>query len=116
MSDPCSQHHRIGTIEKNMDGVMEKLQAMESKFDGKLDLILMQINKIAVLEANHANHSSALGRAFDKVEKLEEDSRRLNEFKSKAEGMAQLAWVLWGSIGAGTLALMFKVFLASNGG
>lgn len=45
MSDPCSQHHRIGTIEKNMDGLMEKLSSMESKFDGKLDLILMQINQ-----------------------------------------------------------------------
>lgn len=114
--EPCTQLHRISTLEKSTDALMDKLLSIENKFDGKLDLILMQINKIAVLEANHANHSSALGRAFDKIDEIESDNRRLNDWKSHTEGMARMAWMLWGSLGAGTLALIYKVFLTTNGG
>ncbi len=110
MTEPCTQHHRITNLEKSYEGLMEKLQIIENKFDGKLDLILMQINKIAVLEANHNNHSQAMGRAFSKIEQLETDNRKLNDFKSTTEGMAKLAWVIWGTLGAGVFTLIIKVF------
>jgi hypothetical protein len=103
--------HRIDVLEKRDETIFAALKKMEDKFDSKLDLILFQINKIAVLEANHNNHAQGMQRAFSKIESLESADRELEAFRNKTEGMAKMAWILWGAIGSGVLALLVEVFL-----
>jgi len=111
MTEPCSQSYRLENLEKRDETVFNALKKMEDKFDSKLDLILFQINKIAVLEANHNNHATSLDRAIAKIESLEHADKEMSAFRHKTEGMAKMAWLLWGAIGSGVLALLVEVFL-----
>jgi hypothetical protein len=114
MTEPCHYEHRISSLEKKDETLFGILKNMEDKFDSKLDLILFQINKIAVLEANHTNHAASMQRAFQKIENLEGENRKLNTFKDRTEGMAKMAWLLWGSVGGLVGFLLIKVFFGSN--
>ena len=108
MSEPCSQIHRMDTIEKREDALIKTLEMMENRFDAKLDLILSQISKIAVLEVNHQNSSNAINRAFSKLEEIEKTTRDLLTFRDHTEGMAKMAWLLWGVMGTGLGFLILK--------
>lgn len=110
MPDPCSQLHRIDTLERKDESIFSALKKMEDKFDSKLDLILFQISKIAVLEANHQHQSSALDRAFKKIEDLEKSVEGTVAFKHKTEGMAKMAWYLWAALSGVVGFLLIKVF------
>lgn len=110
MPDPCSQTHRLDALERKDESIFTTLKKMEDKFDSKLDLILFQINKIAVLEANHQHHSTALDRAFGKLEAMESDLRESQAFQHKTEGMARMAWYLWAAISGAVGFLIVKVF------
>lgn len=105
----CTSMHRIENLERKEDIVFAALKKMEDKFDAKLDLILFQIQKIAVLEANHINHQAGLSRAFEKLESLEEQARDLYAFKNHTSGMAKMAWVLWSALGISVAGLLVKV-------
>jgi hypothetical protein len=107
----CPNDHRIEVLEKQYEKLQESIKKMEDKFDSKLDLILFQINKIAVLEANHNNHSAAVNRAFGRLEDVQKELDNLKQFQSHTEGMARMAWLLWGTIGAAVAGIIFKVFL-----
>jgi len=113
MTEPCTYQHRLDALEKQDSLVFDALKKMEDKFDSKLDLILFQINKIAVLEANHNNHAAGMERAFHKIERLEMDNRTLTTFRDRTEGMAKMAWVLWGSISGLVGFLLVKVLFPS---
>jgi len=107
--DSCTSLHRIETLERKEDVVFTAIKKMEDKFDAKLDLILFQIQKIAVLEANHQNHQAGMARAFDKIEYLESQARDLQAFKNHTSGMAKMAWVLWSALGISVAGLLVKV-------
>jgi hypothetical protein len=82
---------------------------MEDKFDAKLDMIIFQINKVAVLEEKHTYQSQALGRAFEKLGMIETDVDTLKSFKDKTEGMARMAYLLWAAMGISLGAVIMKV-------
>jgi hypothetical protein len=116
---------RLVTLENQDEGLREALH----KFESKLDLILAQVSKIAVLEANHTHHSSGLDRAFVQittvdrkldahVEVLVSRMGQFEEFMNKTRGMAQMAYLLWGAFGAGLALIFVKVmfFMSSHGG
>lgn len=109
MGDPCNQDTRISTMERRYESLLESIKKMEDKFDGKLDLILFQVNKVAVLEEKHTSQSQALGRAFQKIETLEGHIDDLSSFKNRAEGMARMAFVLWSALGISVGAIAVKV-------
>lgn len=110
MSDPCNYVSRIDALERRDDSIFSAIKKMEDKFDSKLDLILFQISKIAVLEANHQHQSTALDRAFKKIEDLQKSVDVTLEFKNKTEGMAKMAWYLWGGLSGVVGFLLIKVF------
>lgn len=111
MSEPCTSIHRIAQLERRDESIMEALKKMEDRFDSKLDLILFQINKIAVLEANHNNQSASISRAFTKIEDLEVAMVDIQAFKNHTKGMAKMAWFLWGAMSGAIGFLVIKVFL-----
>jgi len=114
MTMPCDQAFRISSLEQRDELMLREFKDVSLKFDGKLDTILFQLGKIAVLEVNHQNHSSSMERAFSKLGELEKECSTLRSFKSHTEGMAKMAWMLWGSLGAGVITLLVKVFLVGH--
>jgi hypothetical protein len=124
VSAECSQEPRLVALEQQDNALHKALD----KFDTKLDAILTQVSKIAVLEANHSHHSDGLGRAFKAIADLnnkhDADDVAINgrlsdleKFMNKTTGMAQLAYILWGAMGGGLILLTVKVlfFMGSNG-
>ncbi len=107
----CQQTHRIESLEKRDEALIESLKTLENRFDAKLDLILSQISKIAVLEVNHQNATSAINRAFSKLEEVEKTTRELVTFRDHTEGMAKMAWLLWGLMGTGLGFLIIKAIV-----
>ena len=114
MTEPCSFIHRIENLEKRDDDMVSMLGKMESKFDSKLDMIILQINKVAVLEASHQAHSSAMDRCFKALEKLTVKLDEFDAFRNRTEGMATMAWLVWGMMGSGIGFLMFKVLFGGS--
>lgn len=109
----CKHEGRIVMLEQQDISIKESL----NKFETKLDLILLQISKVAVLETNHTNQNEALGRAFKRIETIENTTSNIMEFVNKTKGMATLAYILWGAVGAGLFMLGVKVlfFMGSHG-
>lgn len=114
MTMPCDQTYRITALEQRDEVMLKEFKEVSQKFDGKLDTILFQLGKIAVLEVNHQNHSSSMERAFSKLGELEKECSELRGFKSHTEGMAKMAWLLWGSLGTGVVTLLVKVFFVGH--
>lgn len=84
---------------------------------GKLDQILAQINRIAILEEKHTTQQVDVTRAHSRVGKLEDSLDALSietrEFMNYSKGRDKVLW----AIGAGVLMLAVKVlfFAASHG-
>ena len=114
MADPCQFTHRIENLEKRDDDMVALLGKIESKFDAKLDTIIFQINKVAVLEASHQAHSTAMERCFKALEKIAAKQDDFDAFRNRTEGMAKMAWVLWGAMGTGLGFLLLKAMLGSH--
>ncbi len=114
MSDcDCIHETRISNLEAQDSTIKESL----NKFENKLDLILLQISKVAVLEANHGHQNEAIGRAFERIESVEKTLADVNRFVHRTEGMAKMAYILWGALGSGLVMLAIKVmfFMGSHG-
>lgn len=90
-----------------------------SELKGKTDLILMQVTKVAVLEANHTHQGEALGRAFIRIEGLEKEvdalTKETTQFIHEIKGMARMAWWAWGAMGTGLGAMFLKVIFGIGG-
>jgi hypothetical protein len=108
--DPCNQEKRLEALERRHDALLESLKKMEDKFDAKLDMIIFQINKVAVLEEKHTYQSQALGRAFEKLGMLETSVDTLDKFRAHIEGMAKMAWVIWSAMGLSLAAIIAKLY------
>lgn len=100
--------HRIAQVESRHEQLLAKLQAIEDKFDTKLDMILMQITKIAVLEVNLSNNTAATNRAFSAIASCETRITEIEHFRARIEGMTKLAWILWGTVGTAVAGLFIK--------
>ena len=109
----CTQEGRIVILEQQDISIKEGLHQMLSK----TDLILAQLGRVAVLEANHSHQSETMTRAFAKITAVETDMKSLTDFMNKAKGMAQFAYIIWGALGAGVFMLFIKVlfFMGNNG-
>lgn len=106
----CTQVHRIESLERRGDDLLEAFKSMADKFDAKLDVIIYQMNKIAILEVEHSNHKTSLSRAFDQIEDLTKVVATLTSYKDKAEGMTRMAWILWSAMGVSITTLIIKIF------
>lgn len=106
----CKHEGKIAMLEQRDAMIMDAL----SELKGKTDLILLQVTKVAVLEVNHGHQSEALGRAYSRIEKLEEGAADLatetREFMNTMNGMARMAKWMWSLMG-GSLGLMMLKML-----
>ena len=111
---PCASHEqRIALTEQ---AVMSLKQTNEG-ITTKLDLLLAQMTKVALLEERHVTQQQDLTRAHSKIEstnkELDELAVETRKFIAYSQGQDKVLW----AIGAVVLALVTKaLFFAANAG
>ena len=102
--------------ESTISGLTHDRDAMKNTLEGvstKLDLILAQITKVAILEERHTNSTLDINRAHAYIADLREDvdtlSKEVREFINYSKGAARTAWAVWSFMGATVLAVLGKV-------
>lgn len=111
---PCSEHDkRLTMAEKAVNSVEKVMEAVSTK----LDLILAQITKVAILEEKHSNLIVDNDRAHKKISDLTDKLDRLAEetraFMNYSKGQQKVMW----AIGTAVAALVIKaLFFAANHG
>lgn len=110
----CSDHDkRLTMVERNVSSVEKVMDAVSTK----LDLILAQITKVAILEEKHSNLIIDNDRAHKKISDLTDKFDRLAEesraFMNYSKGQQKIMW----AIGTAVAALIMKaLFFAANHG
>ena len=116
----CQNEAEISTLQSKAGAVEKRMDDISAK----LDMILMQVTKVAVLEANHNNQSQDVTRAHAKIAELErkleksmEDlgrkydamSLEVTSFISYSKGRDKVIWAL--AVGVAALAgkILFHV-------
>lgn len=117
MSSADDHEKRISLMEQAVIG----LKSTNEGITTKLDLILAQITKIALLEQKHETQEMDINRMESRIGQIEarheEFSRETRSFISEFKGMSKLSGILWASLGGTTIALLIKVlfFMAQQG-
>jgi hypothetical protein len=111
---PCADHEKRITINERATSTVERTMEAVST---KLDLILAQITKVAILEEKHSNLILDNDRAHKKIADISEKLDRLSEdtrgFMKYTEGQNKVLW----AIGSVVLGLLIKaLFFASSHG
>lgn len=79
----------------------------------KLDKILEQNTKVAVLAEKQMSHQADIERAHFRIEQVEQKGEKLavevREFISFIRGLTKLAYVLWSSLGGAVFLLAIKI-------
>lgn len=111
---PCAEHEkRTSSLEMHAEYTRNTMESVNNK----LDLILAQITKIALLEQKHDTSAVDISRAHSKVDKLASEvevlARETRAFISYSQGRDKVLW----AIGAVVTALLVKAlfFAASQG-
>lgn len=98
-------------------GLMHDRDELKKTMDGvstKLDLILAQITKVAILEERHNGSTADINRAHLYIANLEKDvkglSTEVRDFISHSKGMAKMAWVVWTLLSGGMGMMLAKLF------
>lgn len=111
---PCSDHEkRLALTEQAVMSIKQTSEGMTTK----LDLILAQITKVAILEEKHSNLLIDNDRAHKKISDVSEKLDRLSDetrgFMKYTEGQNKVLW----AIGTVVLGLFIKaLFFASSHG
>lgn len=111
---PCADHEkRIALTERSVTSMERTMEAVSTK----LDLILAQITRVAILEEKHSTQQTDLNRAHSKIAELGKDHDRLAEeirgFMNFTKGQAKVMWALGGAVAALFIKILF--FAASSG-
>lgn len=111
---PCADHERrISLTEQSVASLKQTNEGITTK----LDLILAQVTRVALLEEKHTTLMTDNNRAHSKISSLEKSidelGRESREFINYTKGQNK---ILWG-IGAVVATLFIKVvfFAAGNG-
>lgn len=111
---PCSEHDkRLTMAERNLSSVEKVMDAVSTK----LDLILAQITKVAILEEKHSNLIIDNDRAHKKISDLTDKFDKLADetkaFMNYSKGQNKVLWAIGGVV----MALVIKaLFFAANNG
>lgn len=111
---PCADHgQRLALNEKSVTGVERTMEAVSTK----LDLILVQITKVAILEEKHSNLIIDNDRAHKKIgeltTKFETLATETRAFINYARGQNKVLWVLGGAVAGLLIKALF--FAAKSG-
>lgn len=118
---PCATHakaiadqgQRVALTEKSVSAMERTMEAVSTK----LDLILAQITRVAILEEKHSTQQADVNRAHAKIDALAKEveglAKETRAFISYSQGRDKVLWAL----GAVVLGLFIKaLFFASSHG
>lgn len=115
---PCINHEkRLSLLEQSFQQIPRSMDSVNAK----MDMILAQITKVAILEEKHRSQQLDIAHAHDKLARLEQKhdglQKEVMQFINEARGMARMAWVVWTLLGTTVVALLVKMlfFAASTG-
>lgn len=109
---PCAAHEqRIALTEQAVLSIKQTNEGITTK----LDLLLAQMTKVALLEERHITQQVDLTRAHTRIEdnakKLETLADESRAFMNYSKGQAKILW----AIGAAVLALLVKALFFAAG-
>lgn len=111
---PCVEHERRLSLS---DQSLASLKQTNEGITTKLDLILAQITRVALLEEKHTNLMTDNNRAHSKIgclEKTVEDlARESRDFMAYTKGQNKALWWIGGIVAALFIKVVF--FAAGNG-
>ena len=120
-SPPCSDHERrIGAIETKTvltEQAVLSLKATNEELTTKMDLLLAQMTKVALLEERNITQQVDITRAHKKIEDLEKKhddlATEIRAFMNYSKGQQKIMWTIGGVV----MALVIKaLFFAANNG
>lgn len=108
---PCAEHEkRISLTEQAVMSIKQTSEGMTTK----LDLILAQITRVAILEEKHQTQQVDVTRAHAKIQAnehtLETLARETRDFISYSQGRDKVLWVLGGAV----MGLFIKVLFFTS--
>ena len=111
---PCAEHERrIALTEQSVASLKQTNEGITTK----LDLILAQVTRVALLEEKHTNLMVDNNRAHDKIsditKSLETLSRESRDFMAYTRGQGRVLWWISGAVAALFIKILF--FAAGNG-
>ena len=118
---PCSDHERrMGAIETKAVLTEQAVMSLKATNEGlttKMDLLLAQMTKVALLEERNVTQQVDITRAHKNIEDLEDKHDALaveiRAFMNFSKGQGKVMW----AIGAAVFALVIKaLFFAANHG
>lgn len=111
---PCSDHDKRITLTEQ--AVMSIKQTNEG-LTTKMDLLLVQMTKVALLEEKHITQQADLTRAHSKIEHqskaLETLGIEARAFMNYSQGRDKVLWTLAGAVAVLLVKVLF--FAANNG-
>ena len=115
MPEDCKHEGTIAGLIHDRDDLKKSMEAVSTK----LDLILAQITKVAILEERHNGSTQDINRAHLYIANLEKEvkslSQEVREFISESKGMAKMAWIVWTLLSGGLGLMLAKIFFFMNG-
>ncbi len=118
---PCSDHEkRMGAIETKAILTEQAVLSIKATNEGlttKMDLLLAQMTKVALLEERNITQQVDITRAHKKIEDLEKKhddlATEIRAFMNYTKGQQKILW----AIGTAVAALVIKaLFFAANHG
>jgi hypothetical protein len=104
-----------------LEGSHNYVKSAVDEIVGKLDKILEQNTRVAVLAEKQATHQVDLDRAYARISAVEEKHASLLQtvttFISFISGLTKLAYVLWTTLSGVTLIILVKMlfFMGAKG-
>ena len=118
---PCTDHEkRMGAIETKTvltEQAVLSLKATNEELTTKMDLLLAQMTKVALLEERDITQQVDITRAHKKIEDLEKKhddlATEIRAFMNYSKGQQKIMWTIGGVV----MALVIKaLFFAANNG
>jgi hypothetical protein len=111
----CKHEGTIAGLIHDRDDLKKSMEVVSTK----LDLILAQITKVAILEERHNNSTQDINRAHLYVANLEKEVKTLStevrSFISESKGMAKMAWIVWTILSSAVGLVFVKVLFFMQG-
>jgi hypothetical protein len=111
---PCKHESTLAGLSHDRDSMKQTLEAVSTK----LDLILAQITKVAILEERHTNSAAEINKAHYNINQLKSEvdvlSKEVREFINQTKGMTKMAWAIWTILSGGMGMMLAKLFFFTH--
>ena len=108
---PCSKAGcpHSGVI-ATLSGRDADLAEWRSELRADIKEIKATLQMVELLKSEHGYQKESIGRAFNRLETLEQHRSDMQQFIARVDGMTRMAWALWTLLTGGLGLALFKLF------